>query len=58
MTRPITKYLTIRLINSEKSKPIGFLIYNINKKNMQKYKQYNKYINIVNYLNTVLLNIL
>jgi hypothetical protein len=25
MTRPITKYLTMRLTSSEKSKPIGFL---------------------------------
>jgi hypothetical protein len=32
MTRPITKYLTIRLTSSEKSKPIWFLIYNKNKK--------------------------
>jgi hypothetical protein len=32
MTRPITKYLTILLISSAKSKPIWILIYNENKK--------------------------
>jgi len=58
MTRPITKYLTIRLISSEKSKPIWMLIYNENIKIYWNTKNKNKYINIVNYLNTVLLNIL
>jgi hypothetical protein len=35
-TRPITKYLTMRLTSSEKSKPIWILIYNENKKKYQK----------------------